>query len=146
MTCDTKPILPSTPLPPAVKPLKVLYADDVRQLRELLTAILKRDGHASETVADGLEAWDRLTQPGADYDLLITDHHMPRLNGLDLVRRVRTLGFTGRIIAFSSELSPAVHQEYRQLKVDRILQKPVFPVDLRLLLRELFPSHYADGS
>jgi two-component system chemotaxis response regulator CheY len=142
MPCDITPPLPSTTLQPATKPLKVLYADDVRQLRELLTVILKRDGHESETVADGQEAWERLTQAGAAYDLLITDHHMPRLNGLDLVRRVRAHRFSGKIIAFSSELSPVVAEEYRQLRVDRVLQKPVLPFEFRVILREMFPANY----
>jgi CheY-like chemotaxis protein len=145
MTCEIRPPLPNTPLAPAIKELKVLYADDVRQLRELMTMILKRDGHSCETIADGLDALDKLAKPGASYDLLITDHHMPRLNGLELVRRVRALGFPGKIIAFSSELSPAVHKEYRQLNVDRVLQKPVFPLDFRLLLREMFPAHYPNA-
>lgn len=142
MFCVTSsPPLPNS-LAPAHQPLKVLYADDVRQLRDLLTLILKRDGHEPETVVDGMEAWERLTQAGAHYDLLVTDHHMPRLNGLELVRRVRSFGFSGKIIAFSSELSPAVAEEYRKLNVDRVLQKPVFPLDFRLMLREIFPSHY----
>jgi CheY-like chemotaxis protein len=122
----------------------VLYADDVRQLRELMTTILKRDGHHAETVGDGLDALTRLDQPDAAYDLLVTDHHMPRLNGLALVRRARTLAFAGKIIVFSSELSPLVHEDYRGLKVDLILAKPVFPSTFRRLLRELFPSHYPD--
>lgn len=133
-------------LPPALKPLRVLYADDVRQLRELLTVILKRDGHLPETAEHGEEALDRLSAPGAAYDLLITDHHMPRLNGLDLVRRLRARGFPGKIIVFSSELSPLVHDDYRELKVDVILAKPIFPITFRLLLRQLFADHYPAAS
>jgi len=122
--------------------LSVLYADDVRQLRELMTTILNRDGHQTETVGDGADALAQLSRPDAAYDLLITDHHMPRLNGLELVRRARTLAFPGKIIVFSSELNPLVHEEYRQLKVDLILPKPVFPLTFRLLLRQMFAAHY----
>jgi len=122
--------------------LRVLYADDVRQLRELLTLILRRDGHDPETVGDGTEALERLGRADAAYDLLITDHHMPRMNGLDLVRRLRARRFAGKIVVFSSELSPLVHEDYRQLNVDTILAKPIFPITFRLLLRQLFPGHY----
>jgi two-component system chemotaxis response regulator CheY len=134
---------PTAPLPPATLPLNVLYADDVWQLRELLALILKREGHRGDTVGDGLAALEQLGQPGAAYDLLITDHHMPRLNGLELVRRCRARGFPGRIIVFSSELSPLVHEEYRRLNVDLILAKPVFPITFRQLLRQMFPANYA---
>ncbi len=132
----------SAQLLPAVQPLNVLYADDVAQLRELMTTILKRDGHQIETVADGADALARLCRPAAAYDLLITDHHMPRLNGLELVRGIRALAFPGKIIVFSSELNPLVHEEYRRLNVDLILPKPVFPLTFRLLLRQMFAAHY----
>ena len=134
----------SAPPPPAIRPLRVLYADDVKQLRELMTTILKRDGHQAETVGDGMAALARLERPDPAYDLLITDHHMPRLNGLALVRRARALPFRGKIIVFSSELSPQVQEDYRGLQVDVVLAKPVFPAAFRRLLRELFPAHYAD--
>ena len=130
-------------LPPALRPLRVLYADDVPQLRELMTTILKREGHHAVTMPDGAEAVDYLAGTEAP-DLLITDHHMPRLNGLELVRRCRARAFPGKIIVFSSELSPLVHEQYRQLNVDLILAKPVFPITFRLMLRELFAAHYPE--
>ncbi|SDR72885.1 CheY chemotaxis protein or a CheY-like REC (receiver) domain [Opitutus sp. GAS368] len=144
----TPPVNPPLPaavtLPPALRPLRVLYADDVRQLRELMTLMLKREQHGVETVENGAEALTRLTAAPTGYDLLITDHHMPRLNGLELVRRARGLDYPGRIIVFSSELGPLVHEEYRRLNVDLILPKPVFPLTLRLMLRQLFASHYPE--
>jgi two-component system chemotaxis response regulator CheY len=142
MPCDSNPPLPPTPLLPATQPLNILYADDVQQLRELLGLILKREGHRSETVENGVAAHAKLSRPGAAYDLLITDHHMPQMNGLELVRRTRALAFPGKIIVFSSETSPLVLDEYRQLNVDLILCKPVFPLTFRLMLRQLFPERY----
>ncbi len=73
------------------------------------------------------------------FDLLLTDHHMPVMNGLELVTAVRSLPFFGKIIVFSSELSPAVAIEYRKFSVDLILQKPIFPSELRRVLAEMFP-------
>lgn len=120
----------------------MLYADDVRQLRELMTLILQREQHEVEAVENGEEALARLTGSPAGFDLLITDHHMPRLNGLELVRRARAVDYPGKIIVFSSELSPLVHEEYRRLHVDLLLPKPIFPLTFRLMLRQLFAAHY----
>jgi two-component system chemotaxis response regulator CheY len=142
MPCDSNPPLPSSPLLPAIQPLSVLYADDVQQLRELLAVILKREGHQCETVENGADALASLSRPAAAYDLLITDHHMPRLNGLELVRQTRKLAFPGKIIVFTSEINPLVHEDYRELNVDLILTKPVFPLTFRLLLRQMFPERY----
>lgn len=128
--------------PRTVHPLRILYADDFIELRNFLHTLLTRDGHLVETVADGREALDWLRLAGPAVDLLITDHHMPNMNGLDLVRWVRRTSFAGKIIVFSSELGEAVHDEYRRLGVDLILPKPIFPVTLRRMLDELFaPEH-----
>ena len=118
--------------------LRILYADDMRELREVARIALGREGHVIECVCDGQEALERITADPHAYDLLITDHHMPNLDGLELVTHVRTLPFEGKIMVFSSELSASVSAAYHDLKVDRILFKPVFPSELRAILSEMF--------
>jgi two-component system, chemotaxis family, chemotaxis protein CheY len=119
--------------------LRIIYAEDLEELRDLLEIVLTREGHAVESVSDGSAALERIrAQPDA-YDLLVTDHHMPLLNGVQLIEGVRATPFSGKIIVFSSEVNPAVHEQYRQLGVDRIVDKPVFPSTLRSTLAELFP-------
>lgn len=120
------------------KQLRILYAEDMRELREIARIALTREGHVIECVEDGQFALDRLTAHLQSYDLLISDHHMPRLDGLELVKRAREMSFTGKILIFSSELSPAVGDAYHELKVDRILFKPVFPSELRQVLVDMF--------
>lgn len=119
------------------KSLRVLYADDMRELRQLLEVVLGRDGHKVDSVHDGHLAVELLqSNPGA-YDVVITDHHMPTVSGLELVARLRAMNFKGKIIVFSSELSEDVDQGYRSHKVDFILPKPVFPSELRALFATL---------
>jgi len=129
----------STPMPsvPAKRTLRILYADDLRQLRDLMTIALTKEGHTMECADDGLQALARITADPANYDLVITDHHMPNMNGLDLVTRLRALSFPGKIIVFSSELSSEVGAAYRQLQVDYLLPKPIFPATLRAVLATL---------
>lgn len=121
-----------------IRPLRILFADDVQELRDVARIALGREGHRVECVADGELALARLRHDPA-FDLAITDHHMPNLNGLDLVIQLREIAFPGRIMVFSSELGDLVARQYRALKVDRILCKPVFPSTLRASLAELFP-------
>ena len=120
------------------KLLRILYADDMRELREVARIALSREGHLIECVADGQEALERLNADVGAYDLVISDHHMPRLNGMEFITQLRTLPYSGKILIFCSELSPAVAEAYNQLKVDRILFKPVFPSELRKVLAEIF--------
>jgi CheY-like chemotaxis protein len=128
---------------PAIRPLHILYAEDLKQLRDFMGIMLGREGHTVETADDGSIALERLTSDLQAFDLLITDHHMPRMNGLELVRRVRATSYPGRIVVFSSEVSEEVNDQYRQLGVDLILPKPIFPVTFRALLRDLFTGETA---
>ncbi len=119
------------------KSLRVLYADDMRELRQLLEIVLGRDGHKVDSVADGHLALELVEKDLNAYDVVITDHHMPTISGLELVAKLREIKFPGKIIVFSSELSTAVDASYRSHKVDHILPKPIFPSDLRAIFATL---------
>lgn len=116
---------------------RVIYAEDVRQLRDLVSIVLTNEGHTVDCVPDGLDALEKIQAEPGRYDLVITDHHMPKLTGLDLVTHLRAMDYAGKIMVFSSELSAAVDFAYKQLKVDLVLPKPIFPVTLRAVLATL---------
>jgi len=119
------------------KALRVLYADDMKELRQLMEIVLGRDGHKVDSVPDGHLAIELVRKNPAAYDVVITDHHMPTISGLELVAQLRTLRFPGKIIVFSSELSTEVDDSYRRYQVDHILPKPIFPSDLRAIFATL---------
>lgn len=127
------------------KPLNILYAEDMPELRDIARASLSRDGHSVEVAEDGLVALEKITCEPARFNLVMTDHHMPRMNGIDLVRQLRAMAYPGKIVIFSSELSRDVNQSYRDMNVDRILNKPIFPSELRRVLEELSFSGEATG-
>jgi two-component system chemotaxis response regulator CheY len=131
------PVTSQAACPTPKKSLRVLYADDMRELRQLLEIVLGRDGHKVESVSDGNLALDLLRPDPTAYDVVITDHHMPTVSGLELVAKLRAMDYKGRIIVFSSELSEEVDSTYRHYKVDFILPKPVFPSELRALFATL---------
>jgi two-component system chemotaxis response regulator CheY len=112
----------------------VLYADDLLELRELMQLVLMRDGHTLEAFADASLALPRIEAAPGDFDVVITDHHMPVMNGLEFVQHLRQTPYAGRILVFSSELAPAVREAYLALGVDHVLAKPVLPAELRRLL------------
>jgi two-component system, chemotaxis family, chemotaxis protein CheY len=124
--------------PTARRPLRILYADDLYELRELARISFGRDGHGIECHEDGAQALAQIDADSA-YDLVITDHHMPNLNGLEFVTKLRERHFPGKIMVFSSELSETVARQYREKNIDRILYKPIIPSNLRKIIGELFP-------
>lgn len=127
------------PAPPPSRVLRVLYADDVKELREVIQLTLTRGGHRVDCVVNGAVALQQLKAEPTAYDLLITDHHMPYMNGLELVTAVRALpSYRGRILVFTSELSLHIAAAYRRLQVDQMIPKPVFPSELRRIIGSLF--------
>jgi two-component system, chemotaxis family, chemotaxis protein CheY len=133
----TSPVSTSTSSARPRKSFRVLYADDMRELRQLLEIVLGRDGHKVESVHDGKLALEMLKKDLTAYDVVITDHHMPNISGLEIVAELRAMKYPGRIIVFSSELSTEVDASYRRHKVDHILPKPIFPSDLRAIFATL---------
>jgi CheY-like chemotaxis protein len=110
--------------PPSRKSPRILCADDSPEIRQALSHLVAAAGATAEFAHDGQDALDFLTARLNGFDLLITDHEMPRLDGLGLVRSLRERGFAGRIIVFASPLEAPVSRGYRDLRVDAIFAKP----------------------
>jgi two-component system, OmpR family, response regulator ChvI len=87
----------------------IALVDDEENLRETVAFALRREGHRVETFADGLEAW-RTFERGLP-DLAILDILMPRMDGLELCRRLRAL----------SERLPILFLTSKDDEFDRVL-------------------------
>ena len=68
-------------------PIRVLIVDDDETYREVLLDSIESDELKATVASDGVEALDKLGRE--PFDILITDLHMPRMDGLTLLRRVR---------------------------------------------------------
>lgn len=68
-------------------PKRILIAEDDSTLRCAMKFILIAAGYSAESAADGEEALAMLAHH--DFDLLLTDRHMPRVDGVELVRAIR---------------------------------------------------------
>jgi DNA-binding response OmpR family regulator len=73
-------------------PRRILVVEDEPDIRRLNAEVLECSGYKVDTAEDGMAGWRVLHAvshaPGS-YDLLITDHDMPGLTGLALVKKVR---------------------------------------------------------
>jgi CheY-like chemotaxis protein len=78
-------------------------------------------------VVRAVDGWEALIKIGAaarPFDVVITDHRMPRMGGLELVRRLRTRNFEGKILVLSAHLSDEDIRAYEEFGVDMMMSKP----------------------
>lgn len=105
------------------RPLRILCADDNTILGEVMVRFLTNAGHVVEHVGDGLEAWDRISKDIGYFDVLVTDHQMPGLTGLELVELLRQANYSGRIIVHTSGIEPEQRERYQVFGVESIILK-----------------------
>ena len=100
--------------------LTILYVEDHKLVADAVRDTLEGQGWRVVMCLDGAAALTRIAS-GARYDLLITDNHLPHVNGLELVRYVRRLHAELPIVMFSATDCRA---EAEQAGVDVFLKKP----------------------
>lgn len=102
---------------------RILHADDDAVVAWYIASFLTAKGHQIETAINGCDAVARVMARPGFYDLLIVDHSMPELTGLECVCRLRGMGYSGKIIVFASPLPDEVEKQFLEAGVSRILSK-----------------------
>ncbi|MBK8995279.1 MAG: response regulator [Myxococcales bacterium] len=116
-------------LPESV-PFHVLLAEDDRELRELLSSVLRREGFAVTALEDGAKLLDYCADHlGSDgrirgVDLLVSDVRMPGFSGLDVLTALRRVSVRCPVVLVTAFGDEALHQFARQLGVVAVLDKP----------------------
>jgi two-component system response regulator FlrC len=114
---------------------RVLVVDDDPRSRAAVARILAAEGYDATVAADGEEATPLLTEWRPD--LVLTDLHMPRLDGRGLLRRVRVLRPGTPVIVVSARGAAEAGQLTAGLGASGFLSKPVQVDDLLLRIRDL---------
>jgi two-component system response regulator AtoC len=114
--------------------IRVLVADDERNLRELLVRELARRGHTVTGVADGRAALDQLAEEVPD--VLLLDMKMPRVEGIEVLRALQEYSEAPQVIVMTGfgEVSNAV--EAMKLGAYDYLTKPARIEELDILVRK----------
>lgn len=146
---ETHPPLPrieeraQTVSPIAVTGCRILIVEDEMLISSSAARILQRQGYIVEQRGDGEEAWKDLSAGGPGYDLLLIDLSMPRMSGIDLVRKVRTLPGTVCVVVMSGRVSDEDLLAMKELKVNRVLPKPFTTEQLKTVVGEVLASRRA---
>ena len=105
----------------------ILVVDDTRSMRKMVAAVLAGAGYDVAEAGDGVEALE-LAQ-SQRFDLVVTDHNMPRMDGVTLVRELRALAHYDAValIVLSTEVDPALKQKGREAGATGWMAKPFDP-------------------
>ncbi len=110
-------------------PISVLIAEDNTDLKDIWeSAFHNAEGFTIRSATDGTQALTYLNE--ALPQVLVTDYHMPEMNGIELVTNLRDMpdGDAVRVIMVTADDSVRFHQGAD--RVDIFLHKPIFYEDL----------------
>ena len=115
--------------------MKILIAEDDRELRQLFTHVLTKHGYTVTGVSNGQQALDAME---TDYfDLIITDIMMPVMDGYELVRQLREVGNTTPVLMITAKDAFDDMRMGFQFGVDDYMVKPININEMVLRVRAL---------
>ena len=119
--------------------MRILVVEDERDLNRILTKTLSAEGCSVDACFDGLEALDYLS--GASYDVIVLDRMMPRMDGMELLSRLRAQGDETPVIFLTAK--DAVAERVRGLDpgADDYLVKPFSFDELMARIRVVTRKH-----
>ncbi len=122
---------------------RLLLVDPYGHSREGLGAALRAGGFRVETAEGISEAVQKIHD--GDFDLAIIDLDLPPAHGVaedgwDLVRILRAMDPTPRLILIAAECNPGTQAEALRYGAARLLEKPINPRELRSIVRGLRPE------
>jgi CheY-like chemotaxis protein len=142
------PASPSEPAAPAAAPesqtgLTILLAEDNPINMMLIRELLRRRGHHVVEVTNGTDAVKAMAE--RRFDLLLTDIHMPGMDGIEAARAIRKAeeaAGTPRvpIVALTADALETGKRACQDAGMDGFLTKPVDPAELEEMFLMLFPS------
>ena len=107
--------------------MRVLIVEDSSDLRALFVRVLQRKGFRVYEAANGREALACL--PEVEPDVIVTDVMMPEMDGIELIRHLRSRPSTAEIpvVVMTAAESDEAKREARRLGAADVLAKPIEP-------------------
>jgi two-component system cell cycle sensor histidine kinase/response regulator CckA len=114
----------------------ILLVEDDDQVRSFVRTMLAHEGYRVVEARNGLEGYQRGTEPGVRFDLLISDMLLPELSGYDLAVRLREVNPGLKILFMTGYVEGEIVQRCVSELNATFLDKPFQPAVLRTRVRE----------
>ena len=115
----------------------ILTVDDSASLRQMVSFVLRGGGYEVIEAVDGLDALSKLN--GRDLDLVLSDINMPRMDGIELTRRLRAMPQYrfAPIVLLTTESHPEKKQEGKAAGATAWIVKPFNPDQLLAVVKKV---------
>jgi DNA-binding response OmpR family regulator len=113
-------------------------AEDDEDIRRLNTEVLAGFGYKVDAAADGAIAWDTLQL--SHYDLLVTDYNMPKMSGVELLKKLHAARIVLPVIMVSGTIPTEKFKRHPWLQIDATLLKPYTSDELLATVRKVLPA------
>ena len=124
--------------PPEKAKVTALVVDDEQAIVELICEVLYAIGADTIKAYDGLQAWNIIQQKTPD--IVFSDIYMPKLNGLDLLRKLKQMDRNLPVVIFTGYKHYKQMVENSEIKPDNFLEKPVNIRDIIEIMLHYFPQ------
>jgi PAS domain S-box-containing protein len=138
-----KPLIITAPVPGGDE--RLLFVDDEQMLVEVHQEILERLGYNVMAAGSGLEALELFNDDPEIVDLVITDHAMPGMTGIELARKLLKIRPTIPIILCTGLTKTTICQEAKDAGISAFVMKPIIMKDLAVLIRDVLKKSNKKG-
>ena len=122
--------------------MRILVVEDEQDLNRILAKTLKAEGYSVDSCFDGVEALDYLK--GAEYDAVVLDVMMPRMNGLHVLKKIRETSNIP-VLVFSAKDADSDKILGLNLGADDYLTKPFNPLEAVARIQSNIRRFYSLG-
>ena len=124
--------------------MKILLAEDEVDLNNVVTRYLKKNGYSVDSVLDGEEALDYLEY--SEYDLVILDIMMPKVDGFEVIKKLRNKGNHTSVLMLTARDSAEDKVKGLDLGADDYIVKPFDFNELLARIRAVVRRKYGNSS
>ena len=124
--------------------MKILLAEDEVDLNNVVTRYLKKNGYSVDSVLDGEEALDYLEY--SEYDLVILDIMMPKVDGFEVIKKLRDKGNHTSVLMLTARDSADDKVKGVDLGADDYIVKPFDFNELMARIRAVVRRKYGNSS
>jgi len=124
---------------------RILLVDDEKPVIDFEKQLLEKLGYYVTPLTDSEEAFEAFSKQPHAYDLLLADQTMPKICGMELVRKIRQIRPEMPVMLCTGYNEKLIHEQIQEAGIQALLIKPMTGRDLAITLRQILDAKVKVG-